>query len=81
MEEGEKVGGCREKDSLYGNEIKVNKDRDLWACTMDTYINAEPGPGGADKNVESKYQTVSATLIRKTSSESMKAVKIHFFPN
>jgi len=41
------------------------------ACTntMDMDINLEPGPGGADKKVESKNQEDSATEIPKISSK------------
>ena len=35
-------------------------------------INSEPGPGRADKNVDSKNQADSATEIPKSNSESMK---------
>ena len=45
---------------------------------MDVDINLEPGPGGSDKDVESKNQADSATEIPKTSRESMKVVKINF---
>ena len=27
MDEGEKLGGCREQDSIYGNEIEANKSK------------------------------------------------------
>jgi len=37
---------------------------------MDMDINLEPGPGRADKNVESKNQADSATEIPKTSVNS-----------
>ena len=30
---GEKVGGLREQDSLYGNEIEANKEANSGACT------------------------------------------------
>ena len=48
--EGEKVGGCREQDSLHGNEIKANDETYSAACpnTMDLDINSEHGPGRAD---------------------------------
>ena len=70
MEEGESVGGSREQDSLYGNEIDANKETNSGACTntMDIDINSEPGPGRADKNVDSKNQADSATEIPKSSS-------------
>ena len=42
---------------------------------MDMDINSEPGLGKADKSVDSKNQTDSATEIPKTNSESMKVVQ------
>ena len=39
---------------------------------MDMDINSEPGPGRADKSVDSNNQADNATTIRKSISESMK---------
>ena len=48
FEEGESVDDSREKESRYGNKIKVNRKTTSRACTntMDVDINLEPGPGG-----------------------------------
>ena len=77
LEEGESVDGSREQDSLYGNEIEANKETNSGACktTMDKDINSEPGPGRADKSVDSKNQVDSETEIPKSNSESMKVVQ------
>jgi len=71
FDEGESVGGNREKESRYGNKMEAKRKTTSGACTntMDMDINLEPGPGGADKNVESKHQVDSATEIPKTSSK------------
>ena len=41
-------------------------------------INSEPRPGTGDKYVHSKNHSDSATEIRKSNSESMKAVPDKF---
>ena len=65
MEEEEGVDGIREQNSLYGNEIEANKETNSGACTntMDIDIKSEPGPGSADRSVDSKNQTDSAKKI------------------
>ena len=77
FEEGESVDDSREKESRYGNKMEANRETTSGACThtMGIDVNSEPGPGGADKDVESKIQADSATEIPKTSSESMKVVQ------
>ena len=67
----EKVDGCREQDSLYGNEIEDNKETNSGTCTntKDTDFDSEPGPGGADKIVDSKNQADSKTEIPRICSE------------
>ena len=45
---------------------------------MDIDITAEPGPGIADKSVDSKNQTDSDTEIPRSSSESMQVVQDKF---
>ena len=42
---GEKVGGCREQNSLYVNEIEDNKETIARECTntLDLDNNSEPG--------------------------------------
>ena len=59
LEEGESVDGCREEDSLYGNEIEANKETNSGARTntIDIDINSEPGACRADKSVDSKNQS------------------------
>ena len=73
MEEGKKVGGYREQDSICGIEVEANKETNSGECTntKDIDINLEPGPGRADKNVYS----INATTIPKTNSETMKVVQ------
>ena len=41
LDDGENVGGCREQESLYGNEITANKETKSETCTnaMDIDIN------------------------------------------
>ena len=46
---------------------------------MDIDINSEPGPGRADKSVDSKNQADSATEIPTSNSESMKVVQDKFY--
>ena len=57
------VGGCREQDREYGNEIEASKETKLGECTntMDIDINSELGSGRADKSVDYKSQADSAT--------------------
>ena len=52
----ESVDSSHEQDGLYVNEIETNKKTILRTCTntMDIVINSEPGPGRADKSVDSK---------------------------
>ena len=80
MEEGESVGNSRDQDSLNGNEIEADKETNSEACTniVVININSEPRPGTGDKYVHSKNQADSATEIRKSNSESMKAVPDKF---
>ena len=77
MKGGGEIGGCREPDSLYGNEIETNNEEISGACTntMDINTNSEPGHGGADKNVDSKKQAGCASDIRLTIRESIKVVQ------
>ena len=76
MEEGEIVGGCREQDRVYGDEIEASKETKLGECTntMDIDINSELGPDRADRSVDYKSQADSVTEVPKSSSEKMKAV-------
>jgi len=78
--EGESIGGSREKESRYGNKMEVNRETTSGACTNTTDVDSklERGPGGADKNVESKNEADSATEIPKTSSEPIKVVQDKF---
>ena len=80
FEEGESVGGSREKGSRYRNMMEASTETTSGACTntVDIDISLEPEPGGSDKDVESKNPTDSATDIPKTSSESMKVVQDKF---
>ena len=68
------------KKSRCRNKTEANRETTSGACanTMDIDINLEPGPGGSDKNGESKNQADSATEIPKTSGESMKVVQDKF---
>ena len=81
MKRGESVDVSREQDSLYGNEIEANKEANSGACTntMNIDINSEPGPGRADRIVDSQNQADSATEIHKLNSESKKVVQNNSF--
>ena len=80
FEEGESVGGSREKESRYGNKMEANRETTSGACanTSDVDSKLERGPGGAHKNVESKNEADSATEIPKTRSESIEVVQDKF---
>jgi len=80
FEEGESVGGSREKESRYGNKMEANRETTFGVRTntMDIDIKLEPGLGGADKDAESKSQAGSVTKIPKRSSVSMKVLHDKF---
>jgi len=47
FEEGESVGGSREKESRYGNKMEANRETTFGGCanTMDLDSRLERGPG------------------------------------
>ena len=70
MKEGKTEGGCREQESLYGNDVEANIGTNSATCSNMTDIDiiSEPGLGRADKGVDSKNQSDSETKIPEPNS-------------